>query len=223
MKGGVSYVSSQTGIIRQEVKIMQKKQRVLALIIIMQFIVTLTLFLPLHSIADADQPPALIEWQLSDTKVVSRGTLATAPEGKIRTGIKITGKAVSSIPGAIFSEGVFNIVMTAFIPNEDMAGQKKGSWYIRGKWTITATGADPADLKPRYNPYSMTGLLSTSLPFDPSVENGNMVAQVTLQRGGTRPRTGRMPAGSYSGKSNFEGKLTTPFIPSVPKGKKTPV
>lgn len=202
---------------------MQQKQKSLALIIIMQLIITLTLVVPSYSKAESGQPQAIIEWQLFDTKVISWGTVISATEGRMRTGIKITGKAFNETPDAIFHDGVFSITMNAFSPTEDMAGQKAGNWYLRGEWTIAATGADPTTLKSRYNPYALTGLLNTSLPFDPSAEIGDMAAQVMLQRGGTKPRTGRMPAGTYSGKSNFEGKFTTPFIPSVSKGKKTPV
>jgi len=200
---------------------MQEKQRALAIFIIIQLIITLAISVFLYSVAAAGQPPATIEWQLSDAKVISWGALATAKEGRMRTGIKIAGKAVSWTPGAIFPEGAFSVAMNAFSPSADMADQKAGNWYLKGEWTITATGADPAALKSRYNPYAMTGLLNASLPFDPTVETGTMEARVRLQRGGTKPRTGRMPAGSFSGKSNFEGKLTTPFVPSAAIAKKT--
>lgn len=200
---------------------MRQEKRITAVITIMQLIITLTLFTFSCHLADAGQPPAIIDWQLSGAKVNSWGAIATMKEGRMRTGIKIEAKADTSTPEAIFSEGIFHIDMTAFSPLKDMPGQKRGQWYLRGSWTITAKDADPSVVKARHNPFLLAGVLSTSLPFDPAVKSGLMEAQVRLQRGGTKPLIGRMPPGSYSGNSNFEGTLTIPFLPSAAKGKQT--
>jgi hypothetical protein len=135
----------------------------------------------------------------------------------MRTGVKIEGKVVTTTPGAIFSEGTFSATFNIFNPREDVSDKKAGNWYLRGEWAITAKGANPAVLKSRYNPYSLSGMLTASIPYDPSFAVGVMEAEMMLQRGGSKPRTGRMPAGTFSGSSNFEGKLTTPFIASTAK------
>jgi hypothetical protein len=124
---------------------------------------------------------------------------------------------VTTTPGAIFSEGTFSATFNIFNPSEDVSDKKAGNWYLRGEWAITAKGANPAVLKSRYNPYSLSGMLTASIPYDPSFAVGVMEAEMMLQRGGSKPRTGRMPAGTFSGSSNFEGKLTTPFIASTAK------
>jgi hypothetical protein len=126
----------------------------------------------------------------------------------------MNAKAISETAGAIFTEGSFSIEMTLFSPARDQNSQKKGNWYARGAWIITARDADPAALKARYNPYALSGTLSATLPYDPSVKTGPLEAVVLLQRGGTRPRVGRMVQNSFTGNSLFEGKLTTPFIPA---------
>lgn len=191
---------------------MKKITRIKSVIVTLQTVVALTLMLFTPGRAATEPLPAFIEWQLSDTKVLSWGTIANGLEGSMRSGIRIEGKAVTTTPGAIFSEGTFSTTLNAFKPSEDMGDQKSGVWYLRGQWSVTAQGADPAILKARYNPYSISGQLTASVPYDPSFATGVMEAVVRLQRAGNRPRTGRMPTGSFEGTTNFEGKLTTPFI-----------
>jgi hypothetical protein len=175
---------------------------------------TLVLVLATYFICSAEPSPTTIEWQLFDTKVVSWGKPGTTTEGKVRTGVKMNAKAISETAGAIFTEGSFSIEMTLFSPARDQNSQKKGNWYARGAWIITARDADPAALKARYNPYVLSGTLNATLPYDPSVKTGPLEAVVQLQRGGTRPRVGRPVQNSFTGNSLFEGKLTTPFIPA---------
>ena len=183
----------------------------------MQFLVALTIIAATCGVAVANQSPSLMEWQLSEAKVVTPGAVGTLTEGSMRSGIKIEAKAVTQTPDAIFPEGTFTITLNAFSPTVDMPGQKAGSWYLRGEWTITALNADPAMLKARYNPYSMSGMLTGTVPYDPETTLGMLEADVRLQRGGTKPRIGRMPAGSFSGTTKMEGKLTTAFIASASK------
>jgi hypothetical protein len=178
----------------------------------LQTIVALIMILLAHGQAAAGTPPDAIQWQLSDTKVISWGTLSDGLEGSMRSGIKIEGKAVTEAPAAIFSEGKFSTTLNAFRPVTDMGNQKAGIWYLHGQWSVTAKGADPALLKARYNPFSISGMLTAAVPYDPSFATGVMEAEMRLQRAGTKPRTGRMPTGSFSGSTNFEGTLTTPFV-----------
>ena len=177
-------------------------------------VATIVLVLATYLICSAEPSPPTIEWQLSDTKVESWGKPGTTTEGKVRTGVKIKGKAITETAGAIFPDGTISIEMTLFSPARDLINQKKGQWYARGAWIITAKDADPAALKSRYNPYVLSGTLNATLPYDPSVKNGPMAAVVQFQRGGTRPRVGLPVKNSFLGNSLFEGKLTTPFIPA---------
>lgn len=193
---------------------MKKITRIRSILVTLQTVIALTLILFTHGRAAAEPPPAVIEWQLSDTRVISWGAARDGVEGRMRTGIRIEGRAMTATPGAIFSEGTFSTTLNAFRPVEDMGDQKAGTWYLRGQWSVTAQGADPAILKARYNPYSISGQLTASVPYDPAFATGAMEAEVRLQRAGTRPRTGRMPTGAFAGTTNFEGTLTTPFIPS---------
>ena len=196
---------------------MRQSLRSRGAIVFMQFIVALTIFAATCGVAVANQNPSIMEWQLTEAKVVNPGTVGTLTEGSMRSGVKIEAKAVTQTPGAIFPEGTVSITLNAFSPTVDMPGQKAGSWYLRGEWTITALNADPAMLKARYNPYSMSGMLTGTVPYDPETTLGMLEAEVRLQRGGTKPRIGRMPAGSFSGTTKMEGKLITPFIASAPK------
>jgi len=183
-----------------------------SVIMMLQTIIALTLILLTHGRVAAEPSPAFIEWRLSDAKVISWGTVSNGVEGSMRSGIRIEARAVTTTQGAIFSGGTFSTTLNAFRPVEDMGDQKAGVWYLRGQWSVTAQGADPAILKARYNPYSISGQLTASVPYDPAFATGAMEAEVRLQRAGTRPRTGRMPAGIFSGSTNFEGTLTTPYI-----------
>jgi hypothetical protein len=178
---------------------------------------TLVFLIASCGVAVANQKPSVMEWQLSEAKVVNPGTVGALTEGSMRSGIKIEAKAVTQTPGAIFPEGTFSITFNAFSPTKDMPGQKAGIWYLRGEWTITAPNVDPAILKARYNPYSLSGRLIGSVPYDPATTIGMLEAEVILQRGGTKPRTGRIPAGTFTGTTIMEGKLTTPFIASMAK------
>jgi hypothetical protein len=191
---------------------MKKITRIRSVIATLQAIIGLIFFLSTQVGSAADQPPAVIEWQLTETKVITWGTMGNGAEGSMRSGIKIEGKAVTATPGAIFSEGKFSTTLNAFMPTEDMGDQKAGTWYLRGQWSVTAQGADPAILTSRYNPYSISGQLTASVPYDPAIATGVMVAEVRLQRAGTKPRTGRMPVGSFAGSTIFEGTLITPYI-----------
>jgi hypothetical protein len=191
---------------------MKKITRIRSVIVTLQTAVALTLILFAPGRAAAEPPPAVIEWQLSDTRVISWGTIGNGLEGSMRSGIRIEAKAATTTPGAIFSEGKFSTTLNAFKPIEDMGDQKAGTWYLRGQWSVTAQGADPAILKARYNPYSISGQLTAAVPYDPASATGVMEAEVRLQRAGIKPRTGRMPAGVFVGTTNFEGTLTTPFI-----------
>lgn len=186
--------------------------RISSVLAMLQIIIVVAIIHIAHGTATAEQTPAVIQWQLSETKTISWGTLSNGLEGSMRSGIKIEGKAVSATPGAIFSEGKFSTTLNAFKPNEDMGEQKAGVWYLHGQWSVTAQGADPALIKARYNPHSISGMLTAAVPYDPSFATGIMEAEMRLQRAGTKPRTGRMPSGSFSGSTNFEGTLTTPFI-----------
>jgi hypothetical protein len=179
----------------------------------------LSLLLPFTASATGQPPANAIEWQITDTKVVSPGEVITSKEGKTRMGMKIEGKAVTGTPDAIFAEGVFSIDFTVFKPERDMPSPGKDLWQLRGNWTITAKDADPAIMKARHNPYVLGGALNADLPFDPALKSGALEAVVRLQRGGIRPWAGPRARGTFMGNSMFEGKLTTPFIPATAKGK----
>jgi hypothetical protein len=200
--------------------IMKLQHRSSAITRILTGVVTIVLVLATYLICSAEPSSPTIEWQLFDTKVVSWGKPGTTTEGKVRTGVKIKGKAITETAGAIFHEGTFSIEMTLFSPSRNQNSQKKGNWYARGAWIITAKDADPAALTSRYNPYVLSGALNATLSYDPSVKTGPMEAVVQFQRGGTRPRVGRPVQNSFIGNSIFEGKLTTPFIPAPPPQQK---
>lgn len=158
--------------------------------------------------------PGRIEWQLSDTRLVSRGTVAVTAEGSIRTGIRIEGKA-TAMDQVVPSEALFTATLTAFSPNVEMPGQTKGFWYLSGNWTITAADAASAARTPRGNPALLAGVIKAALPFDPVVGTGFMEAEVRLQQRGMSPRAWRMARGTFSGTSHMEGSLTITAVPSI--------
>ncbi len=166
---------------------------------------------PVYAVAAAE-PPTAMEWQLSETKVVGWGTLAALSEGRVRTGITIEGKATAKDQAA--GEGLFSATLTAFAPSEEMPGQKKGFWYLKGNWTITAKETAGAARTSRGNPV-LAGVLKAVLPFDPTVGTGVMEADVRLQQRGVSPRAWRMAMGSFSGTTLLEGRLTVPAPSSI--------
>jgi len=48
--------------------------------------------------------------------------------------------------------------LSSFSPAADMPGQKAGTWYVQGKWSITNEKASAAEKKARHSPPSSTAL-----------------------------------------------------------------
>lgn len=159
-----------------------------------------------------------VEWQITEVKQLSSGTVTASEKGKTRMDMAFTGKAVTNHPEASFSEGIFTIKVNAFKPGKVAPpGAAKDHWQLRGEWTITALNADPAVVKARHNPYLLAGVLTSQLPFDPAEKVGSLTADVRLQRGGTRPWAGQKAKGAFVGNTQFEGTLTTPIVPDPMK------
>lgn len=173
---------------------------------------------PFSSAAGGQLQPNAIEWRITDTRVVSAGREVASGEGKTRAMV-IEGKAVTETPDAIFPEGVFKINLAVVKPEQKKPAKQADRWHLRGSWTITAKNADPVVMKARYNPYVLAGALNAETPYDPALGGGALEANVRLQRGGVRPWAGPKARGTFAGSSKFEGKLTTPFIPDMHKGK----
>lgn len=144
-------------------------------------------------------------WEISKAKVVSPGEAVELPEGTLYTDYVIEAK-VKAAKGKAMPKGDFLISVQAFSPNEDMPGQKKGLWYVKGDWQITKDGATEADLEPKHSAARLGGTLLAELPFNPATESGPLAAKVRIPMS---PDGGGWSQGdlTFSGNEKFEGAM----------------
>lgn len=164
--------------------------------------------------ASADPGQALttkvITWKLSRGKVLSKGTTKDVPEGKIVSGCVIEGQAVSANQGIPFSKGKYRVSLTLFSPKRDLPGQKAGTWYLTGDWTITNTAASREDLAARHNSHETGGSFSLDSPFNPLVGKGNLNGSLLLRSNGAQGKVGSVGRGNFAVNQLFEGRLLVP-------------
>jgi len=171
---------------------------------------------PATRASDEEAPPqALTTWHLSDAKVLSAGEALESPEGWVISGYTLELQADSALPRERFQHGVFLVKLHLFSPRRDMPGQRKGIWYLRGDWRFTDSAADPEALSTRHNPFAISGLITSELPFNPARQSGELRASVAHKMLLREPM-GRSRDGEFQGNERFEGTLLLPLpLPSV--------
>lgn len=121
-----------------------------------------------------------MSWNLTGTTVVDKGQIDTMAEGKFAHDFVIESKATAANPaGSAVPAGTFKLDLSAFSPASDQHGQKKGIWYVRGKWTLTDSNA-PVVGYGRHRPGAISGQIYAELAFNPVVTQKNWTAKVRL-------------------------------------------
>ena len=148
-------------------------------------------------------------WKLANGRVVKAGKSRDVMQGTMSSEHVVEAEAITEDPACSFPKGIFRISLTAFLPNRDMPGQKKGRWYVRGDWTITDINTPPDALKARYSPHLLRGMLTAETSFNPVTGKGMIAGKILLQRAG-RERRGVTERGNFNGNELFEGTLIMP-------------
>lgn len=119
-------------------------------------------------------------WNLTGATVVNKGQTDTLAEGKFAHDFILEAKATATNPaGSLVPAGTFRLVLSAYSPASDQRGQKKGVWYMHGKWTLTDDNATaPGNRGPRAGVIS--GQISAELAFNPVATQKNWTAKVRL-------------------------------------------
>ena len=143
-----------------------------------------------------------VTWQLTNLQVVNAGETVETPQGLMTTGYVVEGDAASA--GGPFSNGKFQLTLSAFSPFKKMAGQKPGVWYVQGVWSITDVAAAPEVAKARHSAAKVKGNLSAQLAFNPATDSGEFSGKVRVP---FSPFWGR-GAGTFSGDLENEGQLS---------------
>lgn len=148
-----------------------------------------------------------VSWNLTALKVVSKGETQRLREGEFTRDFILESKATAvDSTGAVVPAGTLKLVLSAFSPAYDQRGQKKGSWYVGGKWFLTDSTLAPSDGSPsaRHRAGEMSGQIKAELAFNPFVTQKNWTAKVWL------PMTRIAPAAqaASSQPARGEGALT---------------
>jgi hypothetical protein len=183
-------------------------KRVIYLIVCL-VILGLTVSIPL-SLSAKDLLPSItsaaFDWQISKAQVVDPGKTRTTKKGTLTNGYVIEAVALANSSDAPIKKGTFRITANAFLPAEDMPGQKAGNWYVRGNWSITDEEATEKEKEARHSAGVVTGNLFATLDFNPCESAGPVSAQVLFPmtpNGGVWARG----EGTFIGNEKFEGSI----------------
>ncbi len=154
-------------------------------------------------------------WNLTSVTVADKGQSVNLAEGKLAQNFTLEAKATATNQtGSLVPAGTFRLVMSSFAPSSDQRGQKKGIWYVHGKWTLTDEKAPQAG---HAGPQAgvISGQISAELPFNPVTTSRNWTAKVRLPITKIVPvgQTGTMQLsrggdGTLELDSKHEGKLS---------------
>ncbi len=150
---------------------------------------------------------ATTSWNLTAPTIVSKGQPYVSREGEFTRDFILESKATAvDQTGAVVPAGTLKLVLSAFSPAYDQRGQKKGSWYVGGKWFLTDSSLAPSDGSPsaRHRAGEMSGQIKAELAFNPFVTQKNWTAKAWL------PMTRIAPAAqaASSQPARGEGVLT---------------
>jgi hypothetical protein len=162
--------------------------------------------------SEAQAQGGIINWRLTDGRVVYPGDTLTVDRSTLMTGYMVEAVAASS-SGPV-RKGLFRATLTAFSPVERHAGQNPDLWYVAGKWTITATTGDAERFDFRRDPVVLEGDLAADGSLHTVAEKDVFGAPVrflmTLR--GDCPGRGE---GVFLGDEGFEGHIRITFAPGT--------
>jgi len=119
-------------------------------------------------------------WNLTGTTIVNKGQVDVLKEGEFAHDFILEAKATATNPsGSVVPAGTFKLVLSAFSPAYDQRGQKKGIWYVRGKWILTDSNI-PQSQNARQQAGQISGQINAELTFNPVVTQQNWTAKVRL-------------------------------------------
>jgi hypothetical protein len=146
-------------------------------------------------------------WNITSTVVVEGGLPTRTSQGWIVHDYSVRGVAVATAAGNPIPRGRFAFRGTIFSPEQDMAGEKAGRWYLQGRWSITSDRADPASPEVKHTPPVFEGELRADLPFNPSQRTAAPIeARLLVPRS---PAPGRRTSGNgaFAGNGRLEGSI----------------
>jgi hypothetical protein len=117
--------------------------------------------------ADPNVPGSKLEWKLNGLHVIQQGQLTKLPEGILLQGHILEAEATSDNP-TVIADGKLRLELSVFSPKGSQHGQKKGFWYVRGKWSLIDSRAPQAPAGSRILPGVLAGSVLAELPFNPT-------------------------------------------------------
>ncbi|MDH4230570.1 MAG: hypothetical protein OEW04_00900 [Nitrospirota bacterium] len=173
------------------------------------FILGLTISSPFPSTAKS-LPDSItysaFDWQISNAQVVDPGKTMTNNKGTLTKGYIIEAAADAVSPDAPIKKGTLRITMSAFLPAKDMPGQKAGTWYVQGKWSITDENASETEKKARHSEGVVRGDLFATSNFNPCASQGALSARVLFPMS-LNGRVWARGEGTFTGNEMFEGTI----------------
>ncbi|MEQ1619753.1 MAG: hypothetical protein ABL919_00005 [Methylococcales bacterium] len=113
----------------------------------------------------ATEADSKIDWTLGVLSVKNPGIKSTLAEGTLVTNYVLETTASSDDPFFI-PQGKFQLTLSIFSPTVDLGVQKKGFWYVTGKWELLDNGAESRTTG-RNKPGRLSGTVNTELTFNP--------------------------------------------------------
>jgi hypothetical protein len=165
-----------------------------------------------------------VSWQLSNARVVEKGSTSKT-KGILINNLVIEAD-VSGDRNTSITSGKFRIRLRVASSAQNPPAPSKRVWHVRGVWTITETGDSGvsrvteksggplARRAPRFH----RGTLAAELPFDPTLEQGPVEAQVRVLD--PRPTSqSDLGQGVFRGNEKLEGnmQINLEFLPPPPK------
>lgn len=129
--------------------------------------------------ADPSVPGSKLEWKLNGLHAIERGQLTKLPEGVLLQGHILEADATSDNP-TVIAEGKLRLELSVFSPKSSQHGQKKGFWYVRGKWSLIDARAPQAPAGSRVLPGVLAGSVLAELPFNPTETSKAWEARLRL-------------------------------------------
>lgn len=115
--------------------------------------------------ATAAETERTIQWTLGSASVLNAGTTQNLAEGSFVKDHVFEATAISTDQDFI-PQGKLRLMISVFAPKTDLGEQKKGNWYVTGKWELLDDNADTSG-NIRNQPGKISGLFTTELTFDP--------------------------------------------------------
>ena len=133
----------------------------------------------------------MASWQLSNLQTSSQGQTVYVREGALTRQYELQADATPSASSTDApAKGRFRLVMDVFSPANDMGGQKKGKFYVQGRWTLTGADDPQASADGAFTG-DIQGRVQAELTFDPTTENRDWKGTVQIPMTRIRSNGGR--------------------------------